>query len=261
MSHRALQAHYRPNWRLAQATRFQAFNCGYQRSAADTFATHQQSLLWQLVGDTPISGDTVVLDVGCGIGGPIGWIVESRRPARAIGIDFCAENVAHARDAWADQNGHSPVFLRGDAHRLPLSDASVDVLVNLESALHYRDKPTFLRECRRVLRPGGVLCLGDITSRYKRTINLLGNLARSHITLFSPDDYRRALPAAGFQIAAHEDASLPVSRSLDAGLAEARRLSIRERLRVASRLAFLRILQQQLARGWVSYDLFRARPA
>lgn len=260
MSQRILESHYRPNWRLAQETRFEAFNCGYLRSAQDTFAIHQKNLVWQLIGDTPITSDTTVLDVGCGIGGPIGWVSRERRPGRAIGMDYCGENVRNAHRLWSANGGDAPRFMQADAHCLPVASASVDVLVNLESALHYRDKPAFLRECRRVLKPTGFLCLGDITSRHTRLLNWLGNAARAYVFLFSTEHYRRAFADAGFQLLRHEDASLPVSRSLDAGLAEARSLPMTRRIALASRLSFLRILQRALKSGHLQYDLFAARP-
>ena len=49
--------------------------------------------------------------------------------------------------------------LRGDIHRLPLPDASVDAVVCLGVLHHLRDPEAGLRELWRVLRPGGTLCL------------------------------------------------------------------------------------------------------
>ncbi|RRR98697.1 class I SAM-dependent methyltransferase [Glycomyces terrestris] len=46
--------------------------------------------------------------------------------------------------------------LEGAAERLPLPDASVDV-VTAGQSFHWFDRPTALPEIRRVLRPGGVL--------------------------------------------------------------------------------------------------------
>src|SRR5262249_26847890 len=157
MSRQVLDAHYRPNWELANLQSFRAFNCGYALNRADTFDTHQQNLVWRLLGETPIGRDSVVVDVGCGIGGPLGWVIERYHPGRAIGIEFSDFNVRNAGQIWRGRTA-SPQFIQADAQRLPLATASVDVLINLESALHYPDKPAFLAECRRVLRPSGRLC-------------------------------------------------------------------------------------------------------
>jgi SAM-dependent methyltransferase len=44
---------------------------------------------------------------------------------------------------------------------LPFADGSVDAIVNIESACHFRDRARFLAECARVLRPGGRLAGQD----------------------------------------------------------------------------------------------------
>jgi len=259
MSQQLLEAHYRPNWGLAELNNFRAFNCGYERSPADTFDRHQQSLVWQLLGDTPITENSVVLDVGCGIGGPAGWIAERNHPRRVIGLEFCDFNIRNAHKVWSSSPA-SPSFIQGDAHKLPLQSASVDVILNLESALHYRNKPAFLAECRRVLKPDGWLCLGDITSRSPRSFNMASAVLRSEIFLFSPAQYKSAFRDAGFNVVRHEDASLPVSRSLDAGLEQMKKFSFREKWGTHGRCGFLRLLEILFRRGWLSYDLFGARP-
>jgi SAM-dependent methyltransferase len=47
----------------------------------------------------------------------------------------------------------------GNLASLPLPDASVDVVVNLQVIEHLWDQPQFVAECRRVLRPGGLLLM------------------------------------------------------------------------------------------------------
>jgi SAM-dependent methyltransferase len=45
------------------------------------------------------------------------------------------------------------------AHRLPIDDEAVDVVLLLEAVYYLPDLGAFLRECRRVLSPGGRLLL------------------------------------------------------------------------------------------------------
>jgi SAM-dependent methyltransferase len=50
----------------------------------------------------------------------------------------------------------------GDATRLPIADGVVDGVISVEAAFHFRSRQAFFEECRRVLRPGGVLSISDI---------------------------------------------------------------------------------------------------
>src|SRR4029077_8739391 len=47
----------------------------------------------------------------------------------------------------------------GNLAELPLDDATVDVVVNFQVIEHLWDQTQFLRECLRVLRPGGTLLI------------------------------------------------------------------------------------------------------
>jgi len=266
MSQRTMQAHYRPNWLLTQAHGLAAYNCGYSEGPRPgPFDKNQQALVWRLLGDTPLNADTVVLDVGSGIGGPAGWIHHRYKPGRVIGVEYLAFSVRTAERQW---NGESqrPVFIQGDAHRLPVADESVDVLFNLESALHYADKDAFLGECRRVLKPGGTLCLGDITTTRKRLfaplmmLNGLPSQFNTNIYLWSCEDYKAAFERHGFEMTVHEDASAPIARSLTGGIAEVKQRGWRASKGFRGRTALLALIEYLLRKHHLAYDLFRATP-
>jgi ubiquinone/menaquinone biosynthesis C-methylase UbiE len=265
MSQRTMEAHYRPNWNLAQAQGLTGYNCGYAESpGGESFDRHQRSLVWRLLGDAAIDHDTTILDVGCGIGGPAGWIQERYQPRRVIGLEYLSSSVRAAEDRWRDQDVR-PRFLQGDAHHLPVADDSVDVIFNLESGLHYADKNTFIRECRRVLRPGGTLCLGDITTNRKRLfapvmlLNGLPTQFNSNIHLWSGGDYLVALRRHGFELLRHEEASRPVAASLADGLAEIKQRGWGATRGFRGRVAFLFALESLLRSKLLTYDLFAAR--
>ena len=53
----------------------------------------------------------------------------------------------------------------GDAVRLPIADQTVDGIISVEAAFHFRSRRAFFEECFRVLRPGGVLSMSNISIR------------------------------------------------------------------------------------------------
>ena len=265
MSSRGLEIFYERNLKLTQAHGLIGYNAGYavSREGGD-FDQHQRDLVWRLIGDVPIGKDSVVVDVGCGVGGPSSWIFERYMPAMVLGMDYCGPSVQAAESRWVDREAR-PRFIRGDAHDIPMPDASVDVIFNLESALHYADKPKFFRECYRVLKPGAMLCLGDITTKYRRlfsasrVLNYVNTQFSTHARLWSTDDYLNALKEAGFELQKHEQVSREASNALYNGLRTVSRVGWRGAKGYRGRFFYLWLLERLLRGDWLTYDLFALR--
>ncbi|NKD86339.1 alpha/beta fold hydrolase [Haematospirillum jordaniae] len=133
-------------------------SCATAREAEyETNARHIR-LVHELLADTPLDGRTI-LDVGCGRGGLLSVLAARCSPRRLSGLDLCPENIAFCRSLAVLQGIR---FQIANACCLPQPDASVDVLVNLESAGAYPDLPAFLRHVARVLRMDGVFLYGDV---------------------------------------------------------------------------------------------------
>ncbi|HPF37836.1 MAG TPA: class I SAM-dependent methyltransferase [Phycisphaerae bacterium] len=265
MSKHSLERFYEPNLRLTQAHGLIGYNAGYAESRdGGSFDEHQRDLVWKLLGDAPIGPDSVVLDVGCGIGGPSTWIHERFHPKRVIGMDYCFSSVraAHQRLNGATDR---PRFLRGDAHRLPLPDASVDVIFNLESALHYSDKHQFLSECFRILKPGAMLCLGDVTTEHRKffkfaqMLDIAGTQFSTQATLWRTRDYLEAFEATGFTLMRHDMVSQQAANALKNGLADVGRVGWRGAKGYRGRFCYLWMMEVLFRREWLIYDLFALR--
>lgn len=264
MSQRSLEVFYEPNLRLARAHRLTGYNAGYAEAVGlGTFDQHQKDMVWRLLGDVAIGPESTVVDVGCGIGGPSAWISERYRPARLFGLDYCRPSIREARARCAGMN-NPPTFLQADAHRLPLPDNSVDVIFNLESSLHYAHKPTFIAECRRTLKPGGVLCLGDFCTRYKRIfsavalLDLFNTQFSTHARLWSPEDYLAAFRANGLRVERQEAVARQASNSLLGGLNQISVNGWRSTRGFLGRFLYLCYVEKLLRRGWLRYELFSA---
>jgi SAM-dependent methyltransferase len=143
----------------------------YPESNFGGFTDIDGSIIFYTRVNSFIERSSVLLDVGCGRGAYAEDPVSVRRDLRlfkgrcerVIGIDVGA---AAGSNPWIDE------FRRIEGDRWPLEDESVDVCVS-DWVLEHVDRPeAFFRECRRVVKPGGYLCL--------RTAN-----ARSYVGFFS----------------------------------------------------------------------------
>jgi len=129
----------------------------------------------------PVAGpSSVLLDLGCGYGLAMDFL--GVLEGRWIGVDISEPWLRRAR---ADRPGDSHVL--GDAERIPLADGSVDGLFCM-SVLQYVDWRRAVRECVRVLRPGGRavfvenLAGNPIIVGYRWLARLLGWRFPRHLT-------------------------------------------------------------------------------
>jgi arsenite methyltransferase len=148
----------------------------------------------------------VVVDLGSGGGLDVFLAAEKVGPGgRAVGIDMTPEMVELARRNAArrlEGGAHDNVeFHLATIDRLPLADASADVVISNCVINLAPDKPAVFREIARVLKPGGRLAVSDIALK----LPLPSELSRDLLAYVGciagaipVEDYRRGLIGAGF---------------------------------------------------------------
>jgi ubiquinone/menaquinone biosynthesis C-methylase UbiE len=188
--------------------------------------------LYHLVAGAVDLAGREVLEVGSGRGGGASFVARYLRPGRMVGADVSPRSVAFcsARHAVPGLS-----FTVGNAEHLDFTDASFDVILNVESSHCYGDFGAFLREVRRVLRPDGYFLYADFRSRDEL------------------DGWRAALVAAGLQPVVERDITRGVVAALDADDERKRRL-IEMQVDRPLRRAFF---QFAALRGTTLYDEFR----
>lgn len=103
-----------------------------------------------------------LLDVGCGTGTLITLAARQPEAELVLGLDYSPVMLRFLEEKIAaSPHGAKMQAVQADAERLPLADASFDVVTCCNSFHHYPHQAAVIRSFRRVLRPGGVLILVD----------------------------------------------------------------------------------------------------
>jgi len=98
---------------------------------------------------------------------------------------------------------YNPFFaIKADCTRLPFHDDSFDLITAAAVIEHLSDPQGFLHECRRVLKPGGLLVLTCPAPFFDWLATQIGYLKDSgHVAHYSLKDLRRMCAASGFETA------------------------------------------------------------
>jgi len=121
---------------------------------------------------------------------------------KAYGLDMTDEMLALARANQHKAGVANVEFLKGEIERIPLPDASVDVVISNCVINLSADKRRVLAEAFRVLKPGGRFAVSDVVVRgalpaaVRRDMELwVGCVAGA----LEEVEYRRLLAEVGFE--------------------------------------------------------------
>lgn len=108
-----------------------------------------------------VKGGDRVLDIGSG-GGQLA--IALKRVVSGLdvtGVDLAGSQVRRARRR-AGRCGADVAFVQASALDLPFPDASFDLVYSVDCLKHWPDRDRGLRECVRVLKPGGLLFIAEV---------------------------------------------------------------------------------------------------
>jgi ubiquinone/menaquinone biosynthesis C-methylase UbiE len=176
----------------------------------------------RLAAAAGIAADDVVLDVGCGIGGPARTLA-THFGCQLVGVDVTAELCAVAADLNRRSGLDDLIEIRvGDAMALPCEDAEFTVAWTQHASMNIARKTQMYAEMRRALVAGGRLAFYDVLAGEHQPAHLPLPWAddESQSVLATPDETRRLVTDAGFAIRQWNDVTDSAAEHVTA-LAEA----------------------------------------
>ena len=164
--------------------------------------------LINMISACELNERSVVLDVGCGAGGPA-MFVARQSGCRVTGLDLDEQGItmANARATERGLSDRCQFHIHDATNPFDFPDASFDLIFAIDSIFHIPHRENFLLEVRRMLTPYGKLFFtdagvinGQISSEEFKLRSFNG------AAFYAPIEYNKAiLEQTGFEIAYSED--------------------------------------------------------
>lgn len=189
---------------------------GYYRRGDEGREEATHALVERLIADMELPPGSVVLDVGCGVGGTV-RLLRRDHGCRVTGVTLSPVQARMARHR--DESAARSHFVVGDAAALPFA-GHFDALLAVEVLSHVEDRGAFFAEAARLSGPRGRIGVAawlrasglsaEQEERFIRPIEE-GML----VTLPTREEYEDCLAAAGLTLAHYRDISAEVARTWD----------------------------------------------
>lgn len=155
-----------------------------------------------LLDQLEISVDTLVLDIGAGLGGTARHIARTRG-AHVTGVDLTEAfvEVAQTLSRMAGM-AQRTAFCQSSALDLRFTADSFDLATMFHVGMNIADKARLMTEVHRVLEPGGIFALFDVMALEQDAAIVFPvpwAETADHSFVATPGTYRDAARAAGFE--------------------------------------------------------------
>jgi cyclopropane fatty-acyl-phospholipid synthase-like methyltransferase len=163
-----------------------------------------------------LNSESLLLDVGCGPGGPLIFAAQSTG-CLGIGVDIsqAATESASRRARTLNIDSRVSTLVMNLDQPLPIKPRSIDAVMSFDVFLHLHDRAALLSEIERVLTPGGRLLftdpgvvVGEITDDEIQRRSTYG------FVKLVPEGFNESiLPDAGLKLLDRQDRSASVERN------------------------------------------------
>lgn len=160
---------------------------------------HSRLTDWGLQHVAIHPSDTV-LDVGCGGGRTVGKLAAAAPTGKVVAIDYSAASVDAACRTNRESIAAGRVTIEeASVQSLPFADRSFDLITAVETHFWWQDLAAGMRECYRVLKPGGrMLVIAEFYNggRHARYADKLAHYTT--MASLDVDQHRAMLADVGF---------------------------------------------------------------
>ncbi len=168
-----------------------------------------------LLERVPLRREMAVLDLACGAGFPLLDLAQRLGPTgRAVGLDGWLNGLARAQHKIRTLRVPGVSLTGGDGAAMPFTAGAFDLIISNLGINNFADAGAVLKECRRVIRPGGTLALatnlrGHMAAFYEEYARALDDLGRADLRprldahvehRAAAAELRAALDAAGWRV-------------------------------------------------------------
>lgn len=134
-------------------------------SAYDEFHVRGRAVSEELFSQIELSSDSLVLDLGCGLGGTCRLIAENHK-CLVQGIDYSEQYISTAKSlskliGFDEKN----LFTQGDATQLPYPSEHFDLVLTQHVQMCIEDKTKLYSEVKRVLKKDGRFIYYDVLGK------------------------------------------------------------------------------------------------
>ncbi|QIG50600.1 class I SAM-dependent methyltransferase [Nordella sp. HKS 07] len=157
--------------------RVDLYGASYRNFATDLYAEIRREAFGQDIGQTGwltaeeqdlfigwlhLSRSSQLLDLACGSGKPTLRIAQ-KTGCHVSGVDLHGDAIASAKASARElgYEGRTKFYQGNAAERLAFVNSSFDAITCIDAINHLPDRPQVLAECRRILKPGGLLLFTD----------------------------------------------------------------------------------------------------
>lgn len=154
-----------------------------------------------------------VLDVGCGVGGPMKNIAE-KSGAEIVGVNICGYQIKKAERYMKESNlDQRCSFYHGSFMKMDLPSNSFDAIYTIEATVHAPDRVQCYKEIYRLLKPGAFFAgyeyalMDNYDPKNPEHVAIIEDMEHGGglQKLTSMDEVKQTFIDAGFKVLAFQD--------------------------------------------------------